>query len=236
MAGPGWRWRLRHEALALLGHVGPLVMVVAAAWHLPPWWNPFTPLDVRQPAGPMDRVKLRRLGDRATDCHAFLESAGQRFEPLADRAIDAGCGWRDAVMVSGGPGLRWSPVPLTCRTAAALALWQHRVLQPQARATFGQPVQRLEHFGSYACRDVAGTRRRSGHAQAKALDVSGVVLADGRRITVSAHWNGPPEASAFLHALRNGACASVDQVLSPDHDAAHRDHLHLEQGGWRACR
>ncbi|UUX97408.1 extensin family protein [Aquabacterium sp. J223] len=236
VAGRGWRRRLRREALALLGHAGPLVLVVAAAWHLPLPWNPFMPLDVRQPAGPLDRAKLRRLGDRPAACHAFLESAGQRFEPLPDRAVEAGCGWRDAVRVGGGPGLRWSPVPLTCHSAAALALWQHRVLQPQARAAFGQPVQRLEHFGSYACRDVAGTGRRSGHARARALDVAGVVLADGRRITVSSHWDGPPDAAAFLRALRDGACASVDQVLSPDHNAAHRDHLHLEQGGWRACR
>jgi hypothetical protein len=41
--------------------------------------------------------------------------------------------------------------------------------------------------------------------------------------------------------VRDGACRLFATTLSPDYNAAHADHLHLDQanrgaGGWRACR
>ena len=33
---------------------------------------------------------------------------------------------------------------------------------------------------------------------------------------------------AFLHAVHDGACAQFTTVLSPDYDANHRDHFHLD--------
>ena len=56
-------------------------------------------------------------------------------------------------------------------------------MAPAAERHFGLPVQRIEHFGSYACRNVYGRpdATRSRHATAEAFDVAGFVLADGRR-------------------------------------------------------
>ena len=47
--------------------------------------------------------------------------------------------------------------------------------------------------------------------------------------------------AAFLRDIRDGACGMFTTVLSPDYNAAHRDHFHLDQAnrgmmGWRACR
>jgi hypothetical protein len=36
--------------------------------------------------------------------------------------------------------------------------------------------------------------------------------------------------------VRDGACLFFDGVLSPDYNAAHRDHLHLDRGRYRYCR
>jgi hypothetical protein len=41
--------------------------------------------------------------------------------------------------------------------------------------------------------------------------------------------------------VRDGACDLFATVLSPDYNAAHRDHFHLDQAargasGWRGCR
>jgi hypothetical protein len=36
--------------------------------------------------------------------------------------------------------------------------------------------------------------------------------------------------------LHQGACGFFDAVLGPDYNAAHRDHLHLDRGAYRACR
>ena len=52
---------------------------------------------------------------------------------------------------------------------------------------------------------------------------------------------GDPAERRFLRRVRDGACGLFATVLSPDYNAAHRDHLHLDQadrgmGGWRSCR
>ena len=54
-------------------------------------------------------------------------------------------------------------------------------------------------------------------------------------------WSGDTPESRFLHEVRDGACDLFATTLSPDYNAAHRDHLHLDQAargamGWRACR
>jgi len=81
----------------------------------------------------------------------------------------------------------------------------------------------------------------SEHATANALDVAGFTLADGRSISVLRDWTGDGEDAQFLRAVRDGACDLFSTVLSPDYNAAHRDHFHFDQAdrgttGWRACR
>ena len=103
-------------------------------------------------------------------------------------------------------------------------------------------------MGSYACRNInrgegaTPGASRSRHATADAFDVSGLVLADGRRITVSRDWpraDAPVpggEAAGLLRDAHAGACRFFDGVLGPDYNAAHRDHFHLETGGYSMCR
>jgi hypothetical protein len=108
-----------------------------------------------------------------------------------------------------------------------------------AREHLGQEVVRVSHFGTYACRNVnhlAGGRR-SEHATANAIDIAGFVLADGQQVTVKGDWaGGNARRSAFLRALRDGACEFFDVVLSPDYNEAHHDHFHFDMGSYRACR
>ncbi len=95
------------------------------------------------------------------------------------------------------------------------------------------------HLGTYACRNInhRETGRRSEHATANAIDLSGFVLADGQQISLQDDWTGKdPRRAAFLRAVRDGACGFFDVVLSPDYNEAHRDHLHLDMGRYRACR
>ena len=40
----------------------------------------------------------------------------------------------------------------------------------------------------------------------------------------------------ILRRVRDGACGWFRAVLSPDYNAAHRDHLHLDYGRWSTCR
>lgn len=117
-------------------------------------------------------------------------------------------------------------------------MWEHHVVQPAALARYGQRVSRLEHYGSYACRNVYSREgaHRSRHATADALDVSGFVLESGRRLSIVRSWNGEGPDALFLREIHAGACRFFDAVLGPDYNAAHANHFHLDRGSYRLCR
>ena len=65
------------------------------------------------------------------------------------------------------------------------------------------------------------------------------MLADGTRVSVLGDWNGDPARAAFLRDARASACELFGTVLSPDYNAAHADHFHLDQAAGRfgsVCR
>ena len=162
-----------------------------------------------------------------------------RLRLVPDRVTGPGCGFDNAVEIRRSTVGFTSSFSLSCRAAVSLALWERHVLAPAAREVYGSEVAHLEHFGSYACRNVYGrdSGRRSQHAMADALDVAGVMLRNGERVRVLDGWDSEdPRQRRFLRAVRDGACQYFDAVLSPDYNAAHRDHLHLDRGGFRACR
>jgi hypothetical protein len=92
-------------------------------------------------------------------------------------------------------------------------------------------------MGSYSCRNVSGTSRRSAHATGNAIDVSGFVLADGRRIDLKRDWDGGTRAEReFLRVVQSSACKRFGTVLGPEYNRAHEDHFHLERSSRRFCR
>jgi hypothetical protein len=202
-------------------------------------WNPFAAYVLDEVPNVLTAFKLRRAMRDAQRCQAVLETAGFTYSRLPDRVTGEGCGFQNAVLLTRSGVAIGPATSLSCPAAVALAAWERYGLQPVAKAAFGQRVVRLEHFGSYACRDVSGRAgRRSGHATADALDVAGFILEDGRRIRVvqlPAEGAQTPEAR-FLDAARDAACESFGTVLGPAYNAAHHDHFHLEAGGWGACR
>jgi hypothetical protein len=128
------------------------------------------------------------------------------------------------------------PTPaVSCAMAAALLIWSRQVVEPAARRHLGVRPQTLRSLGSWNCRRVAGTRHFSEHATANAIDIGGIGMAGSRRIGISADWDGDPHRTGFLHAIRDGGCRLFRTVLSPDYNAAHGDHLHLDMGPWRDC-
>jgi len=126
---------------------------------------------------------------------------------------------------------------IACPLAQTVSAWARYGVDRAARQMLGSPLVRIETFGAYSCRNVAGTARRSAHANALALDVSAFVLADGRRITLQEGWDGGTEAERrFLRVVHASACKRFGTVLSPDYNAAHADHFHLEAGDGSFCR
>lgn len=209
---------------------------------------PWTALDLSRPVGLFTGRKLAALGGDGPRCRALLAHAGVEFTalpPRSSRGAGGQCGYDDGVRLRRGGALTIAYRPeglgTSCPVAAALALWEWHVVQPAALARFGKDVASIDHFGSYSCRRLYGRAEGaiSEHAAANAVDIAGFRLADGRRITVAGDWPGEDPEARFLRAVRDGACGLFATTLSPDYNAAHRDHFHLDQaarGGWRMCR
>ena len=230
---------MRSVLLILLLAIGAAVLAVHQQWiTIPDRLNPWAPLQIDATPNFLTRYKLSRLtGDREL-CHRILASADIVYEPVPDQQTGEACGLYGAVKIKSTSASVGAPFTLTCRAAVSLAMWEHHVLQPAAQTHFQSPVAKIEHFGSYSCRNVynrpEGTRSR--HATAEAFDVAGFVLESGERIRVARNWREHSPQSQFLHDARDGACRFFDAVLSPDYNTAHRDHLHLDRGPYRTCR
>jgi hypothetical protein len=242
--------RLRRIVAVLLAIVvlAGFALVAFAMLRGNPEDLPWTPLDLGQPIGLFTGRKLAGLTDDPAKCRALLDRAGINYTALPPVSAENGrCGYADGVRFTSGGSRRITYAPaglgVACPVAAALAMWEWNVLQPAARRHFGARVTRIDHFGSYSCRRIYGREQGtwSEHATADAIDIAGFRLSDGTRITVARDWTGSGEKAAFLHDVRDGACDLFATVLSPDYNAAHHDHLHLDQAdrgamGWRACR
>ncbi len=200
--------------------------------------------DQRAPTRPRGArpITLQLPTSRETQaCFADLSREDVRYSPLPDRDFGGGCSAIGTVqLIDIG-------VPVTnlkamrCGLARAFTGWIEHAVAPAARQMLGSDVVRIESMGTYACRAVIGAPaaggRLSGHAIANAVDVSGFVLEDGRRITLQQDWSGvDPQTRAFLRAIHDSACKRFGTVLSPDYNAVHYNHLHLEDDHKNFCR
>jgi hypothetical protein len=202
--------------------------------------------------GRYDQPRPRPMGSRPVTlnlptsaetqaCFADLSREEVRFSPMPDRDYGGGC------QVIGAVQLIDIGVPVTnlkamrCGLARAFTGWARHGVAPAAHQILGSDLVRIESFGTYACRNVIGSasagNKLSGHAIANAVDISAFVLADGRRISVEAGWRSEDSrVREFLQIIHASACKRFGTVLSPDYNAAHHDHLHLEDDHAHFCR
>lgn len=206
---------------------------------------PWTELDLAQPIGIFTGRKIATLTGDADGCRALLDRAGVNYSAMKPSGSGQ-CRHSDAVRLrpeKGAVNLFPASVAPSCPVAAALKLWEWQVVQPAAEQILGEPVRTIQNLGSYSCRRIYGRAQGnfSEHATADAIDISGFILENGKRISVARDWQGEGREAIFLRAVRDGACKLFSTVLSPDYNAAHHDHLHLDQAergkfGGRLCR
>lgn len=189
------------------------------------------------------RVEVRppRLPQTAAACAATLKQAGVEYREISPAAAD-GIGWPirltgpvGGVRIEGGPTPEAETNYLDCRLAATLLTWA-----PSLRA---RGIAAIEHYSMYRpLSRVNGSDRPSGHAAGRAIDIGRIQLEDGRVLSVLTDWknrkpNAPPcgqfrddEAGRFLRELVcDAAQRGLFQVIvTPHHNAAHANHLHLE--------
>jgi len=175
-------------------------------------------------------------------CYADLNAAGARYRRVPDTYAAPGCNLLGTVKLTSLSGDR-SQFGLTnlsavkCQTAKAFGDWARFGVDRAAQQILGSPLATIETMGSYACRNISGTSRRSAHATGNAIDVSAFVLADGRRVVLRTDWNGGSKAEReFLRVVHRSACKRFGTVLGPEYNRAHEDHFHLEGTGTQFCR
>ena len=218
---------------------------------IPERFNPWAPLDVMAPPNLLTSYKLSRVRSNPEQCLVALAQTGMQYDVLPDRTTAPGCGFDNAVRLKQAGVRIGAPLSLSCPMALSFFMWEKHSLQAAAQQHFGQRVAAIDHLGSYACRNInrgegnspeAPGGARSRHATANALDIAGFTLEKGQKITVLKDW--PPTASPsaaepqgqFLNEAHAGACQFFNGVLGPGYNAVHRNHFHLETGGYSMCR
>jgi hypothetical protein len=171
-------------------------------------------------------------------CLAALDQRGVRYEIAAIKVTSSPCSVSNPVRVTAA-GIAWSqPGLVNCNFALRLDDFAETVIQPLAHAYFGQGAVRLDHYGTFSCRSAKSASRRpqwSQHATGNAIDVAGIQLADGTLIKVERDWHDPGPRGQFLRRLARSACDHFSQVLTPDSNLEHYNHIHLDDGPYRRC-
>lgn len=172
-------------------------------------------------------------------CLAGLDRQGVQYQPLPDRDFGGGClAYGSVKLLDVGTPIT-NLGAMTCSLAGNFSAWVRFAVVPASRQWLGSEVTRVETFGTYACRNINGAAsgKLSEHAHSNAVDVAAFVLADGRRISVKADYRSPdPKIQGFFNAVHISACKRFGTVLSPDYNALHADHLHLDMGRGPFCR
>ncbi len=225
--------------LLLLG----LFALLQPWWQVPPQWNPRVPLSLNDPITPITRWKMQRLQSAPQQCLALLETAESsalKHLPLEDYTPVAGCPLSNVVRVE-RTGIRFNaPFTLSCPVTVSWLMFERQRLQPLAERHLGSPVARIEHFGTFACRNIyhRENARRSEHASAAAFDVAAFTTQSGEQVSVLKDWSNAnaTHRSAFLHAAHEAACDYFGTVLGPDYNAPHANHFHLDNRNFGYCR
>jgi hypothetical protein len=228
-----WRFGL------VLGVLVAGLALLAAGLHfrlVPNRLNPFLPLDLSEPPGLLTDAKLWLIGNETASCSMALARAGVAVKPLPRQAARPGCIRDGTVLVSRLSEARMRDEEMRCDVALRLYLLERHAIQPLARKLFSAGVSEIMHFGSYSCRTMRGSSRRmSEHASANAFDISGFKLGNGRLITLKKDWTADSAAARFLREVRASSCNLFNMTLSPDYNADHADHFHVDMGLFRGC-
>ncbi len=227
---------MRRLVIVVIILAGAAAIYVAARTALiPDRYNPLAPLDLSEPPGAIADWKLWLMADDLPACMAALRRQGVEVKAMPRQIEATGCLREDTVTISRFSAAAIGAEEMRCSVALRLYLLERHVVQPLALRHFGSRVERIDHFGSYSCRNIAGRNRLSEHATANAFDISGFVLAGGRSMSVRRNWNQGGAPSQFLRDVRLGACSLFNLVLSPDYNEAHADHFHVDMGLFRGC-
>ena len=196
------------------------------------------PFDLEEPPGYLTKLHLQLLKRDPERCFSALERNKIDFRRMQPEKRENGCGYDDAAQLMNS-GVRYgSNIMLRCPALLVVLLWERHVLIPAAQEHFGKKLMSVRHVGTYSCRNVNREKlgRLSEHAFANAIDIAGFTVEGGTVINIGKDWKDEGAKGRFLRDVRKGACRIFGTVLSPDHDAAHSNHFHVDMRLADVCR
>ena len=181
------------------------------------------------------------------DCEERLEAAGISYKTAR---IGVGkkrdgiytCGAHQVVRFKRGPGkIKYSSNPLlTCTMALALADFE-KVVQEVAQETVGSRVVKIDHMGTYNCREMVAYDMLSEHSFANGIDLKQFTFANGKTANVLEDFQPKVEQTDDPRALflRKLSRRLYDEevfsvVVTPFFDRLHRNHIHVDLARYRA--
>ncbi|KGA38695.1 extensin-like domain-containing protein [Pectobacterium odoriferum] len=218
-------------------------LVALAPWiqrQLPPGYDPLSPLSVDDPPTFITRLKMKSVANDPEACRAVLKQAQEsgrlRFSEAND--INGQCPVASPVRIqSFGAVTLSSSFLASCPLALSSTMFVSQVAMPQAQS-LGTSLARIDHMGSYACRNVyhRPEGRLSEHATADAWDIAAFRLSDGRQISVLNQWSEADDRGSYLRTTFRESCRFFGNSLGPEYNAAHANHFHFGMRGFGVCR
>lgn len=208
------------------------------AWiRIPPNILPWAALNLDAPPGWSPRLRINSLSMDGPQCLMTLARSQLLYTPVDERPVKDGCGLESGVKIERSQIPYNRVFEARCAVVAGL-YWYERDLEALARAHLGAGIARIDHWGTYACRNINARKegRRSQHATANAIDIAGFVLSDGTTVQVLRDWGTDTPKGRFLAEAHRGACRYFNAVLGPNYNAEHRNHFHFDLGRARICR
>jgi len=130
------------------------------------------------------------------------------------------CPVKNAVRIINYPNTKLSaPVILSCPSAKNLALF-----------FTDTGARNVSTFGTYNCKTRRGSSIISEHGYGTAIDISEIDSA-----SVQKDWNKDTKEGETLRNAHQSACKRFSNVLTPDSNADHADHFHLDNGFGFGC-
>ena len=215
---------------------------VALDRTLPEQHLPWQSLNPEAPIGFATKTQFMRLAlSPSKTCMDMAQKAVfLNSVPAQEHKPNKQCGWSVARTVYGNTSVTFKPseANMQCPLTLGTYIWM-RELNILTQKHFKSDLSQIHHAGTYSCRKQKGNSsgQWSEHAFANAWDITGFALKDGRIISIQKDWKSKDTTRRnFLRDARDKACKIFRVTLSPDFNAAHHDHFHIDMGPNLSCR
>ena len=163
------------------------------------------------------RPKLVQSGGEG--CLRTLEQMNIKFKHLGN-VEEKSCLIKNAVRIDKLPRTNLSSgITLNCKTAIDFANWAKEI-----------EARNIVHMGSYNCRKMRNLNIMSEHSFGTAIDIAAI---DGA--SVKRDWSKNDSNGKAIKKAASTACKYFSNVITPNDNALHHDHLHLDNGYRSTC-